>query len=68
MSKLDDRTAQILSRNFKVLNVCPLTTTLCNDADQFRLKSSRPGAMDSARFRNSQSTKSPLSPSPKSAM
>jgi hypothetical protein len=62
MSKLDDRTAQILSLNFKVLNViCPLKTTLRNDADQLPLEvERRPSAMDSARFRNSQPTKSPF--------
>jgi hypothetical protein len=47
--------------------ICPLTTTLRNDRINSGLKSNRPSAMDSARFRKSQSTKSPSSPSPKSA-
>ena len=48
--------------------ICPLRRRFAMTRINSGLKSSRPSAMDSARFRKSQSTKSPLSPSPKSAV
>ena len=48
--------------------ICPLTTTLRNDADQFRLEVEPSERNGLPRFRKSQSTKSLLSPSPKSAV
>ncbi len=47
--------------------ICPLTSTLRFDADQFRLEIEPSREMDSARFLRSRSTKSPSFHAPRSA-